>query len=233
MSDTGTNTPTARREFGQGPLARAAAAVYTLLALEVLCLVTAAPCLALLVLLDRDASNVPLAAACVLPAGPAWSAALYAWHRRSRDMTDLRPAAAFWRGYRANALDSLKVWVPWLAAMTLVGIVLTHRGAAGIPGWWEVLLALVAAVSALWLANALVIASLFAFRAPDTARLAAYFLARSGKATAGNLLVLLAVTALTVAVSELVPVLLASALAAATLLNCRAMTEEIRERFIA
>ena len=228
MSDT---TAAARREFGQGPLARAAALVYTQLVIEMLFLVTAAPCLALLVLLDRDASNVPLAAACALPVGPAWSAALYAWHRRSHDMTDLRPAAAYWRGYRANALDAVKIWTPWLVAMALIGTTLTHLGAAGIPTWWAALLALITVASALWLTNALVIASLFAFRVLDTARLAAYFLARSGKATAGNLCVLLAAAALTVAVSELVPALLASVLAAATLLNCRPMITEVRERF--
>jgi hypothetical protein len=227
------DTAAARREFGQGPLARAAALVYTLLVGEVLFLLTVAPCLALLVLLDHDASNVPLAAACALPAGPAFSAVLYAWQHRSHDMTDLRPAAAFWRGYRANLGDALKVWVPWLAGMALIGTVLSHPGTAGIPPWWTVLLVLLALASALWLANALVIASLFAFRTPDTARLAAYFLARSGKATAGNLCLLAAATALTVVLSELAPVLLASLLAAAILLNSRPMISEIRDRFTA
>src|SRR5258705_8120945 len=64
----------AQRQFGesvtssdvaglQGPLARAAAVVYTLPVVELLLLLTTAPGLILLILLDRDASNVPLAAA--------------------------------------------------------------------------------------------------------------------------------------------------------------------------
>src|SRR5262249_39517100 len=157
-------------------LARAAALIYNLLVTELLFLLTAAPGLVLLVLLDRDASNVPLAAACALPVGPAWSAALYGWQRRGPGLTELRPVPAFWRGYRANAVDVLKIWVPWLVGLALVGTVLTHLGAAGVPRWWAVLLGIVLLVSAVWMINALVIASLFSFRTSDIARLAAYFL---------------------------------------------------------
>src|SRR4051812_29804719 len=64
----------AGRQFGVGPLARAAAFVHTLLVVELLLLATTVPGLVPLVLLDRDASNVPLAAACALPLGPAVSA---------------------------------------------------------------------------------------------------------------------------------------------------------------
>ncbi|MEV1178068.1 hypothetical protein AB0J09_57765, partial [Nonomuraea sp. NPDC049784] len=94
---------TAERRFGQGPLSRAATLVYSLLVVEGMFLVASAPGLVALTLLGGDASNVPLAAACALPLGPALSAALYALRHRSRDLTDLHPAAAFWRGYKADA----------------------------------------------------------------------------------------------------------------------------------
>lgn len=227
------STVTGRPAFGETPLARAAALVYNLMAIELLLLLTVAPVLVLQAMLDHDASNVPLAAACLLPVGPAWSAALYVWQHRRRDLTDLWPAAAFWRGYRANFKDSLRIWIPWLVWMTAAGTVLTHLGAAGVPGWWAVLLGAITLVSVLWVANALVIASLFAFRARDTARLAAYYLVRSGRTTLGNLAVLAASAAATAVWSEAVPALLASVLAAAVLLNCRPMTAEIREKFTA
>ncbi|MFG1810062.1 hypothetical protein [Streptomyces sp. NPDC049040] len=226
-------TSAAHKEFGEGPLARAAALVYSLLVLEVLLVLGAAPGLVLLGLLDRDASNVPLAALCALPAGPAWSAALYAWHRRSRDLTELHPARAYLRGYRAAVPGVLKVWAPWLAAMAVVGTTLTHRDAAGVPGWWMALLAAMAVVSALWVANALVITSLFTFKTVDTARLAAYFLVRSPRATLGNLCMLAAAVAVGAAGAWVLPCLLASVVAAATLLNCRPMITLIREEFTA
>jgi hypothetical protein len=223
----------ARREFGDGPIAKAAATVYTLLAIEGLLLLAVAPGLVVLGALDRDASNVPLAALCALPVGPAWSAALYAWHHRSRDLTELHPARAYVRGYRSGAWEALRLWAPWLGAMALIGVTLTHRGASGVPGWWTGLLAVIAALSALWIANVLVISALFSFRAVDTARLAAYFLFRNGRGTAGNLLVLAATVAVTVAGAQVLPFLLGSVLAAAFLLNSRPMIAEIRREFTA
>ncbi len=111
----------AQRQFGEGPLAHFAAGVYTLLVTQLLVLLTSAPGLAVLMLLDRDPSNVPLAALCLVPLGPALSAGLYALHHRRLDLTDLHPAATFWRGYRGNAVGALKVWVPWLVFVSRGG----------------------------------------------------------------------------------------------------------------
>ena len=224
---------TAVRQFGDGPLSRAAALVYTLLVVEILVLASIAPGLAVLLLLDPDASNVPLAAVCLLPAGPALSAALYAVRHRRLDLTDLHPAAAYWRGYRLNAWGALRVWVPWLAWLTIVGVTLTHLDAAGIPGWWAALLGVVAAVATLWVTNALVITSLFAFRARDVARLAAYFLARTPKVTLANACLLVVAVAVTVVASELVLALAASVLTALLLRNCRSMIDQVRQEFTA
>lgn len=222
-----------RRQFGEGPLARAAALVYTLLVVELLLLVAAGPGLVPLVLLDRDAGNIPLAAACALPLGPALSAALYALAHRSRDLADLRPAAAFWRGYQANFRGALQVWVPWLAWLTIVAVNLAHFAATGLPGWWAVLLVAIAAAVTLAAADALVITSLFAFRAADVARLAVSFLARTPGVTLGNACLLVVAAAITAASSEAVLALLGSVLAAALLRTCRPMIAEIRREFTA
>jgi hypothetical protein len=223
----------AGRQFGEGPLSRVAALVYTLLVVEFQLLLTILPGLALLILLDRDASNIPLAAACALPLGPALSAALYALHHRRADLTELRPAAAFWRGYRLNALAALRIWVPWLAWMTIVAVNLAHLSAAGVPGWWGVLLVLVAVAATLWMVNALVILSLFEFRAIDVARLAAYFLAATPGVTVGSACVgIVAVGATTIA-SEAVTALLGSVLALALLRTCHPMIAKIRAEFTA
>src|SRR5262245_43481862 len=95
----------AQHRFGEGPFSRAAALIYTVLVVDGLLIITALPGLVPLVLLEGDASNIPLAAACALPLGPSLAAALYAMNRRSNDIADLHPAAAFWRGYRLNFLD--------------------------------------------------------------------------------------------------------------------------------
>jgi uncharacterized membrane protein YesL len=226
-------TVDAPRRFGEGPLSRAAALVYTLLVVEGLFLACVLPGLVVLVLLDRDASNVPLAAACVLPLGPALSAALYAVGRRSHDLTDLHPAAAFWHGYRINFSGSLRIWVPFLVWLTIIGVSLANFSAAGLPGWWAVLLVLVALVSTLWLLNAVVITSLFVFRAVDVGRLAVYFLGRTPGVTLGNTGVLIAAVGITVLSSEAVLALLGSVLALLLLQTCRPMLTQIQQEFVA
>ncbi|GAA2850334.1 YesL family protein [Nonomuraea rubra] len=222
---------TASRKFGTGPLSRVSALIYTLLVVELLVLLTAVPGLVVLVLLDRSAGNVPLMAACLLPAGPALSAALYALRHRGRELTELRPASAFWRGYRLNFGAAMKIWVPWLVVLALVGTNLGNFSAAGVPGWWAALLVVLAAGATLWVANALVITSLFAFRAVDVAKLAAYSLGRFPGATLANACLLIVAGGVTVVATEAALALLASVLTATLLWNSRAMVTEVQQRF--
>jgi hypothetical protein len=218
-------TVDAGRRFGTGPLARAAALVHTLLVVEVLVLLTGVAGIVPLVLLDRSPGNIPLAAACAIPAGPALSAALFALRRRSGDLTELAPARAFLRGYRMNVAGVLKLWVPWLAWEAVLGINLAH-------GWWPVPVAALALVAALWQANALVIASLFAFRTRDIARLAAYFLVRTPQVTLGTAGLAALAVVIVLLWSEAVLALLAVVFAAALLRTARPLRAGIEERFI-
>lgn len=223
----------AQRQFGDGPLAHFAAGVYTLLVTQLLVLLTSAPGLAVLLLLDRDPSNVPVAALCLVPVGPALSAGLYALHHRRLDLTDLHPATTFWRGYRGNAVGALKVWVPWLVFVSVVATNLAYFGAAGIPRWWAALLVLIAVVATLWLANALVITSLYDFRLADLARLAGYFLVRTPSVPLGSLALLVVAAGLTLVTSEAVLALVAVAFLVALLRTARPMITEIRDSYTA
>jgi hypothetical protein len=219
--------------FGTGVLSRAAGLVHTLVTVQALLLLAAAPGLAGLFLLGPDPANLPLAAVCLLPLGPAVSAALYALHHRGRDLTDLHPARTYARGWRLNALPALKLWTPLLAWLTVIAFTLTHFPAAGIPGWWAVPLAVTGAGSLLWGAHALVLTSLFTFRGRDTARLAAYFLVRHGRATLGAASLLLLVAASTALLTEALPALLAAPLLLSLLHSSRPVIVETQEVFTA
>jgi hypothetical protein len=223
----------ARRHFGDGPLSHAAALVYTLLAVELLLLVSTAPGLVALLLLDRDASNLPLAAACAVPLGPAVSAALYALHHQRLDLTDLHPARVFWRGYRTNLVDTLRIWLPLLLWLTIIAVNLAHLPAAGLSRWWAVPLALVGVGAVLVGVNALVITSLFRFRVRDVLRLARYFLARTPAVTLGNAGLLAAAAGLTLFASEAVVAALGAVLVLAVLHGSRPMIAAIRKDFTA
>lgn len=217
--------------FGQGVLSRAAALVYALLVIELLLLLTTLPGLVPLVLLARDASNIPLFAACALPLGPAVAAALYALTHHRADLADLAPAAAFWRGYRLNLGPVLRVWAPLLLWLAVVAVNLAHLDAAAVPRWWAALLVALSVAAALWGTNLLVITSLFDFRVRDAARLASYFLVRRPAVTLGNLSVLVAAAGLTVLLSEAVLTLSGSLLVFVLLRNCRPLVGQISREF--
>ncbi|MGQ5574325.1 hypothetical protein [Streptomyces sp. ECR3.8] len=219
--------------FGTGPLSRAAALIHTLVTVEALLLLTAAPGLAGLFLLAPEPANLPLAALCLLPLGPSAAAALYALHHRSGDLTELRPARAFLRGWRLGAGLALKLWAPLLAWLTVIAFTLTHFPATGLPGWWASLLAVTGVGGLLWGAHALVLTALFAFRARDTARLAAYFLVKQPRATLGALSLLILTAAGTALLTEALPALLAAPLLLSLLHAGRPVIEETREHFTA
>ncbi|MFF3848765.1 hypothetical protein [Streptomyces sp. NPDC002328] len=224
-------------DFGTGVLSRAAALVHTLLTVEALFLAASAPGLAGLLLLGLgpgpDAANLPLAALCLLPVGPAASAAVYALHHRGRDLTDLHPARVYLRGWRLNAHSALKLWAPLLAWLTVIAFTLTHFAATGLPGWWAVLLGAIGVVLLLWGAHALVLTSLFTFRARDTARLAAYFLLRHGRATLAAASLLVLAGASTALLTEALPALFAAPLLLSLLHSGRTVIAETQEDFTA
>ncbi|MEV7085413.1 hypothetical protein AB0O07_05815 [Streptomyces sp. NPDC093085] len=212
-------------------LSRAAALVHTLLTVEAMVLATLAPGLLVSLLLAPGPANLPLAAACWLPLGPALAAALYALHHRGRDLTELHPARDYRRGWRLNALPALKIWAPLLGWLTVIGFTLTHFRAAQLPGWWAGLLVLVAMGTLVWGAHALTLTALFAFRTADTCRLAAYFLLRHGRATLGAASLLILAAALTLLATEALTALLAPLLLLSLLHTSRPVITETEKDF--
>ncbi|MFY1705719.1 hypothetical protein ACN28G_29055 [Micromonospora sp. WMMA1923] len=224
-------TAEAGQRFGTGPLARAAALVHTLLVVEVLLLVGTLPGLLPLVLLGHDASNLPLLAACLVPAGPALAAALFTLRHQRLDLTELRPAALFRRGYRVNLLPVLRIWVPMLVWLAVIGVNLANLRAAGVPSWWAVLLVIVALAVTLVGANALLVTALFRFRARDVLRLAGYFLTRTPSVPVGTLVLLAAAAGITAVFSEAVLVLLGAPFVLAFLRIGEPMIDKIQKEF--
>ncbi|MET7947214.1 DUF624 domain-containing protein [Micromonospora sp. NPDC005324] len=220
-----------RRHFGDGPLSRITSRVYILLVVELLLLLTTVPALLPLLVLGRDPSNLPLAALLLVPVGPAISAALHALRHQRTDLTDLHPAALFWRGYRANVFGALRVWVPTLLWLTVLAVNLAYRGAVGLPSWWAVPLVLIGVGVTLCAANALVITSLFDFRTRDVLRLAVHFLLRTPGVSVGNALLLAAAAGITAVFSEAVLMLLASIAVLAYLRVSDPMIHLIRKEF--
>lgn len=219
-----------------GTLGQITAAVYRVLVLEILFLAAASPGLILLVALSPDPTNAPLVALSLLPAGPAFSALIFAW-RASTGEEHLAPASSFWRGYRLNAVSTLRWWWLVLTVIGIIGINVAFLDAVIPPGLPLVLAGaaqgavfLLVAVAAL---HAMVINSLYNFRTRDILRLALRLVRFSPRATVGAAAIVIAGAGVVGVGSELALIALASVVAALVLQNAAALTADIEEKYIA
>ena len=219
-----------RREFGEGVLGRATAVVYWYLIVEVLLVVAVLPGALGSLFLERTPGNAPLFALCLVPVGPAVSAALFALRDRAK-AEGLTPASSFWRGYRLNWADALKVWVPGLVAGVVILLGLANVGAGGVPGWFGGALVAVGVGLLLWSVNALLIVSFFGFRTRDAARLAAHFLGARPLVTLGSLSLLVLAAGIVVLTTEALFGLLAAVWLGLVLRNARPLLADVEERF--
>jgi hypothetical protein len=222
----------ARREFGEGVLGRATAVVYWYLIVEVLLVVAVLPGALASLFVARTPGNAALFALCLVPVGPAVAAALFALRDRTK-AEGLTPASSFWRGYRLNWADALKVWAPGLVAGVVILLGLANVGAGGVPGWYAGALVVIGAGLLLWTVNALVIVSFFGFRTRDTARLAAHFLGARPLVTLGSLSLLVLAAGVVLLTTEAVFGLLAAGWLAHVLRNARPLLSDVEERFTA
>ena len=168
-----------------------------------------------------------------IPVGPALSAALFAWRRFSQDH-DTSPATHFWRGYRLNWADALRIWVPALAVLALLAVnLVTLGGRDDAPAAFAVVGVVAAVLVAAWTAHAMLVVSLFSFRARDVVRVAVYFLIAKPLASLGALAIVAAGVAAAWFVHPWLPVALASVLTYLLWRNGQAIAAEVERRFVA
>lgn len=217
-------------EVGPGFLARGAALVYRYLVLEVLLIITMAPTAVMLVLLEQDASNLPLYALALVPVGPAVVAGLGAtagWEREA----DLSPARPFWRAYRREVWPTLAWWVPTLAVAAVLGINLVNLAVVPGAALLRPLLIGLLAVLAAWACAMAVLQARFAFRLGDAARVAGAAMVARFAFPLGVWLLLAALIAVVAVSSDAVGLLLAWAFVALLHLLARPFVSFVTERF--
>jgi hypothetical protein len=214
------------------PLGRVTGVAYWYLVVTLLQALVAAPGLIALMLVDRAPSNAPLAGLCLLPLGPALAAALYSLHAR-QEAIELNPARSFWRGYRLNAFEALRLWSPAMLVLVVVALGLTNLEAAGLPASYGAVLIVVALLVVIWSLHALVIASLFRFRTRDTARLAAHYLGRLPLVSLGAAALLVLAAAVVAATFDVVLAMLGGLWAGLLLINARRLVADVMEHFVA
>lgn len=205
--------------------------LYWVVVVEVCFLLAAAPGLAGILFLERDASNIPLYALCLLPLGPAFSATIATMDAR-RSAEDLAVWPRFWRAYARNIVDVLWIWIPALILASVLGTTIAFGAAAGIDEFFTGAAVVILIAVAAWAFHGVVIATMFRFRARDRARLALFYIAAKPIATFGALACLVIAAAIVAFTSDWVLVALAPLFAVFALLCSRPMLADIRERFI-
>jgi len=219
-------------EVGTGPLSRGASVVLWALVISALVVLTGGLPLALVPFLGGSAANVWVVAVLFVPLGPALAAAVFAWRRFLADR-DLRPAGHFWRGYRVNALDVLRWWVPTVAVLAVIGFSLAHLDAAGVPAGYGVVLVVVAGAVLLWAVVALALSSHLSLRTRDVARLSAYYLGARPLVALGCLSLLVLAAGIVLLTSDWVLVALAGLLALAVTTTTEPVVRDATARFTA
>ncbi|WNB86065.1 DUF624 domain-containing protein [Cellulomonas sp. ATA003] len=215
-----------------GPLTRAASAIYWFVVVEVLWVLLTAPGFVAALFLARDASNLPLYALAAVPVGPATAAALFAWRVFLRER-DPSPAHQFGRGLRLGWADALRSWVPALVALVVLGTNVAYAGAAGLAAPVVLLQVVLGVVVLLWAVRMLALASSFSFRWRDAARLGIYTLLNRPLVTLGMVSLLVLVAGLAVVTFDAVPVLLASVLTYFLARNENPVLDDVQRRFVA
>ncbi|MCL2514572.1 MAG: DUF624 domain-containing protein [Microbacteriaceae bacterium] len=215
----------ATREFTSGPLYRVAEALYRVLGPTAGFLVA---CLPFAFALAAGRAAV-IWAVVGIAIGPAWTALLYAT-RSVHEHPERGAFRAFWRGYRLNWLDTLKVWAPyWLLLVAAATDILMPST----PLVLRIVIGAVAAVSTVWMSAVLLIVSRYSFRTRDALRLGLYLLFAAPRSTFTNLALLLVAGGVIYSSSELLLGLLAGVFALFAVTAAKGAFELLDEGFTA
>lgn len=217
-------------EIGRGPLSRGAAFVYRMLVLEAQLLLATLPTAAAILLLDRDASNLPLFVLALAPVAPALVAGVAAVRAASAN-PDLAPSRHFFRAYRRDLGATLRWAAPAALALAVLSFNLTHLDAVDGGAALRPLILVLAAAVVVWSGHMIVLTAGFRFRTRDAARIAlAQILPRWGFSLGILSLVVIGVF-LVLAASEILLLLLLWAFAALLALMARPVIDDVTARF--
>lgn len=217
-------------EIGRGPLSRGAAFVYRMLVLEAQLLLASLPTATVVLLLDRDASNLPLFVLALIPMAPALVAGVAAV-RASAATPDLGPGRHFLPAYRRDLVPTLRWAAPAGIALAVLAFNLSHLGAVDGGAALRPVLLLLAAIVAVWSGHMVALTAVFSFRTRDAARIAlAQLLPRWGFSL-GILSLLLIAAFLVLVASEIVLLLLLWAFVALLALMARPVVDDVTTRF--
>lgn len=217
-------------ELGRGSLGRATVTVHRFGSIGLGFVLASLPAVAAGMLLPWGGLALLVIVLLTVAVAVALAAALAAW-RDERGAEHPAPWAAFWRGWRRNAVDVTRAVTPGLLLIGIIAVSVADAGAAGVGAGYAWLLLGIAAVVSLISIRVAVLASMFSFRTRDLWRLAVYTLFRVPRATVALVAVAICVVGLVWLTNEAVPMLLGGAAARLLLHHEGPVIDLVRNQF--
>lgn len=218
-------------EIGGGPLSRGAAVVYRFLVLETQLLLAMAPTAAVILLLDRVPSNLPLFVLSLIPIAPALVAGVAAI-RAAAASPDLAPGRHFLRAYLRDLLPTLRWSTPAVLVLALLSFNLTHLGTVDGGAALRPFILLAAAAIVVWCGHMVVLTAVFHFRTRDAARIALAEMVPRWTFSLGVLSLIVVAAFVVLVASEFLLLLLLWAFTAMLGLMARPVVDDVTRRFI-
>lgn len=225
--------PARQPEFGDGILFRISTRIYWVMAITLCFTVANVLLIGASMFLIRDASNIVLAAVAAIPTGPALTAMIFSF-RQLKDGPGSQPVKEFIRGYRLNAVDTLRFWVPAMAVVWILSFNLSYLLQSTKPMDTAVMILtfILSGVLVLWLAAMLQITAAYSFRLRDAARLAMSYLILKPGVAIGNAALVIIILGIFYNTSDWIVGLLAGLLGYLFTINGKPMLEAIYERHV-
>ena len=222
-----------KKEFGEGILYTVTNYIYWLLLTN--CYFWMANVLLLLAVLTLKptVSNLALYFLALIPTGPAFSALCYAMEKLVREKS-LSPTADFFRGYRVNLKDTMRMWLPMLAILFIL-VVDIHYYNSEPSTANQMLGAVLSVILLLFVVGSLYafpINAKFKFRVRDVYRLSVYYSFKKRRATIGNAAIIFITLFVMSVTVDLIILFLASPVGFLLMWNSQEVMHDVKLNFI-
>ncbi|MFS0615068.1 YesL family protein [Lederbergia ruris] len=221
-----------QQEFGQGILSVVTNHIYWFMLTNIYFVFCNLIFLIAFMTLEPELSNMILIFIALIPTGPAITALCYVMDKLVREK-EISPTRDFFYGYKINFKDTLKVWLPMLAAIFILIIDLQYFYQESTK--INQIMAIVFLVGLGFLICILLyvfpITAKFKFRMRDVFKLSFYYSFKKLKITTGNIGILIIALFLMIITTDFLFIIIASVLSYVLTLNSRAVIDDIEENY--
>ncbi|MCJ7841319.1 DUF624 domain-containing protein [Lederbergia sp. NSJ-179] len=221
-----------RQEFGQGIFSVVTNYIYWFILTNIFFVFCNIIFLFAFMTLEPVLSNMILIFLALIPTGPAITALCYVMDKLVREK-EISPTKDFFYGYKINFKDTLKVWLPMLAAIFILIIDLQYfyQDSTKINQIMAVVFLVGLGFLICILLYVFPITAKFKFRMRDVFKLSIYYSFKKLKITTGNIGTIIIALFLMLITTDFLFLFIASVLSYVLTLNSRTVIDDIEENY--